>query len=250
VVPRSLRAARFEQAVIALETERVLQLVRLGTSGSRIIYKGAEMAACYPDPTLRTARDVDVLFADPVQVQSDLVAHGWIPKPTRGFHLDPRKNTKVHQLAPLGWPGLTLPLEVHRTPNWPRWASPPQFAEILEASQPSLTGISGFRAPRTEHHALMILAHSWAGQPFEQLSQLIDFALLRDRCDDSELRRTARAWGLARLLDVADSTVESKLFGRSVTPWVVRSFASHLDDLSTPSSGRAQFNRYAASPFV
>jgi hypothetical protein len=249
-VPSSLRSSRHEQAVVSLETERILRLVREMTEGNPILYKGAEVAAYYPDPMLRMARDVDVLFADPVQVQTDLVARGWVVKPAPGLHVDALKNTDVHQLAPLVWPGLALPLEVHRAPNWPRWASAPSFAEILEASQPSVTGIDGIRAPSTEHHTLMVLAHSWARQPFEQLSQLIDFALLRARCDDAELRRTAKAWGLARLLAVGDRTVDAKLEQRDTTGWLVRVFASGGGGGGGGGGGRQQINRYGASAFV
>ena len=249
-VPATLNGARHAQAVVSLETERLLQLVNAMTEGARILYKGIEVAGCYPDPTLRVSRDVDVLFADAVRAQTAMLAQGWTTKLAPGFDADPSKNDALHQLAPLVWPGVSLPLEVHRAPNWPTWASPPTFAEILEASVPSVTGLSGFVAPSAEHHALMVLAHSWARQPFEQMSQLLDFALVRVRCDDALLRRTARSWDLTRLLDVADRTVEATLYGRGARPVPVRLFASHLETLEVPSSRRQQFNRYGASSLV
>jgi hypothetical protein len=156
----------------------------------------------------------------------------------------------IHQTHPLVVPGLTLPLELHRRPNWPTWATPPPIDELFEAAQASAVGVDGALAPSTEHHALLVLAHAWAHQPWEQLSQLIDFALLLGLSDAAILRSTARRWQLEKLLDVANRTVDSILLDRGKAPLVIRLCAPHLRRLGTVSPVRQQVNRYAASVFV
>jgi hypothetical protein len=145
---------------------------------------------------------------------------------------------------------MTLPLELHRRPNWPTWGTPPPIDELFEAAQPSVSGVEGALSPSTEHHALLVVAHAWWHQPWQQLSQLVDFALLLEESDITVLRRAARRWQLEKLLDVATRTVDSILLGRGRDPVVIRWFAPHLRRLGHVSPTRQQINRYAASPFV
>ena len=144
-----------------LEAERVLKFVHDSTDHRFVMIKGLGLAALYPDPSLRHFGDVDLLSASAVDAQHDLLAAGWESKPTPGFDVDPTRNDELHQLCPLTYPGVPLPLEVHRHPNWPRWSDPPP-AQTFFADACPITGLVRISAPSVEHHALIVLAHACA----------------------------------------------------------------------------------------
>jgi hypothetical protein len=249
-IPRELATAEFTNSALQLEAYRLIKLIRETIDGPFILLKGVDTAAYYPAASLRPIRDVDILVPDVVAAQHALLRAGWRTKPTPGFHEDPASDHNLHQLCPVLHPMMSLPVEMHRNPNWPTWAKAPTYGEIAADALPSVVGIDNVLAPSVEQHALVLLAHSWARQPFEQMSQLIDFALLLEHCDRSRLHETARRWGLETLVEIGEQTVASVLFAEGHDPTVVRQFASHLRTLTTPSRFRAQYNRYAASVLV
>jgi hypothetical protein len=249
-IPSTVASAQAEQAALALEAERLVRHSRGVIDGPLMLIKGLEVAARYPDPTLRALRDVDLLVPDALSAQDALLAAGYLKQKGAGIALHPRSYDDLHQLCPLEYPGMSLPIEMHRHPHWPTWARPPTFDELYECAVPSRLCIDDLVVPGVEHHALLVLAHSWARQPFEQLSQLVDFALLVEECDRSELRRIATRWRLDRLLGVADRAVESLLLSRGQDPLVMRWFAPHLRSLSVASHARRQVNRYLGSVAV
>jgi hypothetical protein len=242
-----LEVERAAAAALLIEANHLVVRLASAHESPFLVFKGPEMSARYPDPTVRMLKDVDVLVRDADRVHDQLVCAGWQemtgPAVLRWYD-------DIHQTHPLVVPGMTLPLELHRRPNWPSWGSAPPIDELFEAAQPSVVGVDGALAPSTEHHALLVLAHSWWHQPFEQLSQLVDFALLLEQSDAAVLRSTARRWQLGELLDVAVRTVDSILLGRGQAPLVVRWCAPHLRCLGQVSPLRQQVNRYAASFFV
>ncbi len=249
-VPEELRHSRMTQAALGLESRGLVRSLRQDTDGPLVLLKGLDVAAHYPAVELRQSLDVDVLVDDAVATQRALLAAGWQTKATPGFHEEPERNESLHQLCPLLRPPFSLPLEVHRRPNAPTWLPPLPTTEIIEAARPSAIDVDGVLSPCVEHHALVVLAHSWATQPFARFSELIDFALLLESSDMPTVRAVARRWRMTRLLDLGLRTIDSLLHGRQPAPWVVRSFAGHLLDLSEPSRRRSQVNRYAASAFV
>jgi hypothetical protein len=246
-VSRELEAERVAATARLIEAERLV--VRLASSfqGPFLVFKGPEVGALYPDPTERVLRDVDVLVRDADRVHDELLGADWREQ-TGAAVL--RWYDDIHQTHPLVLPGMSIALELHRRPNWPTWGVPPALDELFEAAQRSVTDVDGALAPSTEHHALLVLAHSWWHQPFERLSQLIDFALLLGLSDAAVLRSTARRWKVEKLLDLAIRTVDSVLLSRGEDPLVIRWCAPHLRRLGSVSPARQQINRYAASLFV
>jgi hypothetical protein len=247
VVDDRLKAERVAAAVAVVQAGELVERLARALHEPFLVFKGPEVGAHYPDPTLRVLNDVDVLVTDADRAHMALLASGWREATGPGVLTS---YDDIHQTHPLHAPELTLPLELHRRPNWPTWGRPPLFEELLGTAHSSATGVDCALAPSTEHHALLVLAHSWTYQPFERLSQLVDFALLAEASDIGVLRETARRWQLERLLDVAMRTVDSVLLGRQTDPLVVRWYASHLRTLGRFSPARKQLNRYAASFFV
>lgn len=246
-IPHDLEAERAAAAALLIEADRLVVRLASSLEAPFLVFKGPEVGALYPDPTVRVLSDVDVLVRDADRVHDQLLGAGWHELAGPGVL---RWYNDIHQTHPLVVPGLTLPLELHRRPNWPTWGSPPPIDELFEAAQPSAVDVDGALAPSIEHHALLVLAHSWWHQPFERLSQLIDFAVLLGLCDAAVLRITARRWQLEKLLDVAMRTVDSVLLGRGEDPLVIRCCAPHLRHLGRVSPARQQVNRYTASLFV
>lgn len=249
-VPVELAGVPAAQAAMLLELERLVPIVRGATDQPMVLLKGFDVAARYPDPALRRMRDVDVLTADPDAMQRELLAAGWRKETGEGIALDERSYQELHHLCPLQHRDLSLPLEVHRAPHWPTSLAAPTFEEIRAEARPSRIGVAGVLTPCAEHHALMVLAHAWARQPFEQLSQLLDFALLLECCDAARLAAVARRWGMRRLLDIGRRTVDSVFLECGRDPYTVRLFACHLRTLTVPSGRRRQLDRYGASAVV
>ena len=122
--------------------------------------KGAEVALSYPDAALRPYRDVDILVDDPPTVQRSLLAAGFEAVGEPDAYYEGR-----HHLRPLISRDYPLLVEVHRRPEWPKWASPPPNDELFAAGEPSALGVDGILAPRPAAHALLVAAHSWAEVP-------------------------------------------------------------------------------------
>jgi hypothetical protein len=249
-VPPEVRSRRVGYVASQLEAQRLVASTCLAIDGPIVLLKGLDVAARYPESTLRRVRDVDALVSDADRVHDSLLTSGFRPIVEAGASWQPHDYDDLHELAPVECPGISMRLEVHRRPNWPSWGTPPPLDEILEAAVASTVAMDGVLAPSLEHQTLLVLAHSWSRQSFLQLCQLVDFAVLVEHCDFDVVRRTARAWGLARLLDIGRHAVDSVLLSRRPDPRVVRWLAPQLRTLAIPSPARRQFDRYAATYFV
>jgi hypothetical protein len=238
---------RVTATALGLQAERLLREVTSFADQPVLLLKGPEVAARYPELGLRDLTDVDILVADTDAMERSFSNAGWLEYTGPG---ELRWYDELHHAHPFVLPGSSLPIEPHRRPNWPIWGRAPGFPELHDAAVESAVAIDGLLAPKVEHHALLVLAHSWADVPFERFSQLIDFALLVEECDADELTKCARRWQLSRLLSVGLDAIDSLLLGRRSDALTVRWFAPHLRALATPTRARAQFDRYASGFFV
>jgi hypothetical protein len=242
-----LDSDRASATALGLQAERMLHQVADLAAQPFLLMKGPELATRYPEPGLRELNDLDLLVLDTSVIEQSLLRSGWSTYTGPG---ELRWYDDIHHARPLVAPGSSLPMEPHRRPNWPTWGRPPEFAELHEASVASTLGIEGVRTPSVEHHALLVLAHSWAHMPFERFSQLIDFALLVEECNTVELAACARRWQLSKLLSVGLATIDSVLLAHRRDSAMVRWFAPHLRTLEPPARAREQLDRYMSSFLV
>jgi hypothetical protein len=220
VPPELIKEARWA-GVVALTTPLVLEKVRAACEGPLVLIKGAEVAARYPEPTLRPCKDIDLLVPDPAEVQAALLAAGFEPVGHEGPY------EEVQHLRPLHCPGLPLYVEVHSYPNWPAGLVPPSTEELVEAAVPSSVGVDGVLAPLPAHHALLLAAHAWAHDPLGTLSQLVDVAAVAAEAKPDELGALARRWRLSKVWTTTAAAAEAVLFGSHDT-LPLRLWARHL----------------------
>ena len=110
--------------------------------GPVVLLKGPEVAALYPEPTLRPFRDLDLLVPMPHEAWRSLVQAGFHPTGDPSLYVD------IHHLRPLYLPGYPLVIELHSEPKWVPWTRAPRAAELFEAAVPSATGVDGVLARR------------------------------------------------------------------------------------------------------
>lgn len=192
-VPRELVEEMRWAGVVALTTPLVLEKVRAACDGPVVLIKGVEVAARYPEPTLRPCTDIDVLVPNPAEVEAAMIDAGFVPVGHEELFVD------NHHLQPLQYPGLPLYVEVHSVPKWPAALVPPPMEELVEAAVPSAVGVEGILSPRPVHHTLVLAAHAWAHDPLGTLSQLIDVAAVAEEADRGELRTVAARWQLTKV---------------------------------------------------
>jgi Uncharacterised nucleotidyltransferase len=220
-VPPSLVDVERLGAAFALAATAHLTRAREAVAGPLLLLKGPELAALYPEPSLRISRDLDLVAPDAEAAQAALLAAGFVESG------DPRLYSRAPHLVPLAWPGLPLELEVHARPNWPRWAAAPTAAELLEGARPSAAGVEGVLAPAPEKHLLVVAVHAWTHGPLQRLRDLLDVALLAVRADRAETERLARAWGIPRLWRTTEAVARSLYFGEPA-PRALRGWAKNL----------------------
>lgn len=206
-VPEELVESERLGAALALAASVHLQRARAAVDGPLLVMKGPELAARYPDASLRIYRDLDLLAPHADATQRALVAAGFAEVG------DPLYYAAAPHLRPLAWPGLPMELEVHERPNWPRWLEPPSVAELLEDARPSVTGLDGVLAPAPERHALLVAAHAWMHGPLERARDLLDVGILAAEADRAELERVARAWGMEKLWRATLALAEGLFLG-------------------------------------
>jgi hypothetical protein len=192
------RAARISM----LTAPAVLARARAAYDGPIVVFKGPEVATCYPGAA-RQFGDLDLLVPDSHAAQRALLAAGFVEEDDPGG-----KYVGIHHLPPLRWPNMLLTIEVHHGPKWPDGLRVPRNEEIFEAAVPTSLGIDGVQAPAPEHHALLIAAHGWAHVPLSQLRDVVDVASVAAGLDDAELSRLARAWGLSRVWESTRAAAE------------------------------------------
>jgi hypothetical protein len=224
-VPEELAESERLGAAFALTAPVHLARARAAVDGPLLVTKGPELAARYPDASLRIYRDLDLVVPDPQAAQRALVAAGFVEVGDAAYY------EPAPHLRPLEWPGLPMELEVHARPNWPKWLEPPSAAELLEEAVPSATGVEGVLAPAPERHALLVAAHAWTHGPLERARDLLDVALLAGESDAGELDRLARAWRLEKLWRTTLALAEGLFLGAR-PPRAQRGWARNLAALS------------------
>jgi Uncharacterised nucleotidyltransferase len=192
-VPEPMRAAERKAAVMSMTAPMVLDRVREAAEGPLILFKGLEIAALYPDPSLRTLHDLDLLVPDAAAVQRRLIAAGFVEVGVPELYED------IHHLRPLQWPGLPVLVEVHRCPKWLEGVAPPPIDVLLAAAGPAAAAVPGVLTLAPSHHALVVAAHSWTNSPLGRLRDLLDAHLLALQAAPGEIEAAARRWGMERV---------------------------------------------------
>jgi hypothetical protein len=186
---REERAAR----VGGLVAPVLLSRARNAYDGPLLLVKGPELSRWYPDEA-RGFGDLDLVAADAERAQEMLLA--------AGFRLQPGTPDvdyeRHHHLHPLEWPGLALPIEIHRRAMWPEGLPAPTNDELFGAAVPAQVGVDGLLVPDLRQHVLLLAAHAWGEVPMRKLRQLVDVLVFADRCEAAELAELASRWGFAR----------------------------------------------------
>jgi hypothetical protein len=221
VVPEGLVESERLGAAFTLAATAHLIRLRAAVDGPILVVKGPELAARYPDPALRIARDLDLVAPDPGAAQAALLAAGFVETG------DPDLYARAPHLRPLAWPGMPVEVEVHARPNWPSWLEAPSTAALLEGAGPSASGVEGVLAPALERHVLVVAAHAWMHGPLQRLRDLLDVALLAEEADRREVERVARAWRLPKLWRTT-SAIADALFLGEPAPRALRGWATNL----------------------
>jgi hypothetical protein len=199
----------------------MLERIREAYDGRFALIKGYEVAVRYPDPLTRPFVDIDLLVEDAAEAHASLRAAGFVEIGDADRYVD------IHHLRPLSLPGLTVPVEVHHRPKWPKNLQPPATADLLDRAVPSATGIDGIEALEPADHALVLAAHSWAHLPLRRLLELVDIALISGEADPGELESRARACGFERVWHTTRGSVDSLFYGGRRTS-AERLWARHL----------------------
>ena len=181
--------AREERAAKAgaLVAPTLLARVRAAYEGPLLLMKGPELTSRYPGGARRLG-DLDLVAEDPDQAQAALLSHGFIPK-SMGVEADYLRH---HHLHPLSYPGIPLPIEIHRKAMWPSGLPGPDNEELFEAAVPASVGVSGLLAPDRRHHALLLAAHAWGEVPMRHLREFVDVLAFTEDGDREELRELER----------------------------------------------------------
>lgn len=189
------RLAREERAARAalLVAPVLLARVREAYDGRLLLVKGPELSRRYPD-SARGFADLDLVAEDAERAQAALLAAGFRPRPGT----PPLDYDRHHHLHPLEWPGLALPIEIHRRVMWPRGLAGPRNEELFEAAAPADVGVEGLLVPDPQQHALLLAAHAWGEVPMRKLRELVDVLAFTGDGEREELTQRARTWGFER----------------------------------------------------
>ncbi len=219
-MPDDFAAEARGAAIASLAAPLLLERVRAVYDGPAIVLKGPEVAAVYPDPSLRRYGDVDVLVRDAPAVHRALIDAGFEPVG------DPRLYVDIHHLRPLAVAGIPLHLELHTSPKWVDGRDAPSAADLFADVIPSRT-TDGMLTLAPGAHALVLAAHSWAHEPLRRLRDMIDIAAIAADADLDEVDLRAADWGIQRLWRTTIAAVDS-LFHERGTPWALRLWAQNL----------------------
>ena len=223
-VPADLLSDERLALISALGAPGVLARVRAAVAGPILLIKGPEIAARYPDPTLRPYGDIDLLLPEPSAAHRSLLAAGFVVDEENDVH-------RPHHLTPLRWPGSPLPIEIHGTLRAPAWARLPTTADLIDTAVPSECQVDGILAPSRAHHTLIVLAHSWAHAPVERLLDLLDLVVLSEGVDRPTLVVRAEAQNLLRPWNAVTSVAEGLFLGEGGDAPSTPIWARHLPDL-------------------
>lgn len=221
-LPLELAAEARAGAHTLLAAPLLLERVRGACEGPLVLLKGPEVTACYPSPAMRSFTDLDLLVPDAPAVYRRLVAAGLVPVG------DASRYVGIHHLRPLHLDGFPLVVEIHARPKWIEGVPPPPVGELLALAEPSAAvPVDGIVALPPAEHTLTLVAHSWAHTPFGSLRQLIDIAAVREKASRADLDAVAARWGLGRLWQLTDRTLDALLLDGSA-PWPIRTWARNL----------------------
>jgi Uncharacterised nucleotidyltransferase len=222
-VPAELVELERGARVFRLTVPAVLRRVRDAYDGPLILLKGADVAAEYPKPELRPSIDLDFLVPDPERTQKALVA--------AGFNELPGIPDEHHHLPALEWPGLLLPVELHSTPSWPTWLSPPPLEELFASATTASALGYGVLALPPPHQALVLTAHMWREVPLARLGHLIDVLLMAQAGAAGEAESLARRWRIDRLWSVTEATARRVLLAERVEGGAPRIWTKGLESM-------------------
>lgn len=226
------RFAREERAARAagLVAPVLLARARAAYDGPLLLVKGPELSRRYPDGA-RGFGDLDLVAADAERAQEALLAAGFRH---RAGAVPPDFYDRHHHLHPLEWPGLALPIEIHRRVQWPRGLRAPSNDELFEAALPASLGVDGVLVPDPRHHALLLAAHSWGEEPMRKLRELVDVLAFTDDDERDELTSLARRWGFERAWHTTLAGADW-LLRSGPEPRFVRIWARYLRGLREPT---------------
>jgi hypothetical protein len=194
-----------------------------------MLVKGPELTRLYPDGARRLA-DLDLVAGDAEAAQEALLRAGFHLQPVAG----PFDFNLHHHLHPLGWPGIPLPIEIHRRVAWPRGLSGPRTEALFEAALPAGIGVEGVLTPHPRQHAVLLAAHIWREVPMQKLRSLVDVLAFANDDARAELAQIARGWeferGWSATLAAADW-----LLREGEEPRFVRYWARYLRQLREPT---------------
>ena len=240
-VPDAVRNEEQLAAQRSLAVPGLLQRLAAAADEPVVVFKGACLAASYPDPALRPFRDIDVIAADAESVHRRLRAAGFVELGSASYY------DRLHHLVPLALPQLPLVVEVHRRPEWVSWSNPPSASWIIERGSPAPFGNDRILFPHPADHALLVAAHSWATLPLRRLLDLLDISLLTTGAGHATVFELAREWELERvwrcMIGVADA-----LLGTASTPFALRTWGRNLRTARDLNVIEAHVRRLA-SPF-
>ena len=224
-VPEELSSAERGAALMRLGASAVLGRAREAYDGSLVLLKGPEVAASYPDPGMRPFTDLDLLPENADAAQAALVAAGFMPLS------DASAYDELHHLAPLALPGLPVIVEVHRTPKWLSWMTPPANEELFAAAVPSSTGAKGILGLRRDHHALVLAAHSWSHNALGRILDMVDIAAVGLNEPAEHLEHLGRQWGMVRVWGSTVAVIDHLLLGYGRRSVALHTWARNLRDV-------------------
>ena len=185
----------------------LLRRIRAAIGGPIILFKGADLAARFPDPLVRPYGDLDLLVPDAQAAHAALRDAGFREADDEINHLG------SHNLVPLRWPGSPLPIEIHQALPWVTWAPAPEPAALFSRAVPSAVGIDGLLAFAPEDYALILAAHAWRHHPLADVLHLLDIAVVADTCDRQTLMARAEAWRMERMWAATDAAIAALFRG-------------------------------------
>ena len=237
-VPQDFQDAERLRAISTPAAAMLLKRIRATVPGKIILLKGPELASYFPDPMLRPFVDIDILTPDAADTQARLLQAGFREgRDDLNFH-------DLHHHTPLRYPGLPLAVEIHSTPKWLSWMSPPSTSQLLDASVPSSTGLDGIETLDPAHHAMVVAAHAWSHAPLGHLLRLIDLQYISEGQDPEKLRRLAADWGLGGVWQTSQVAINAVFYegprGHGLTRrWIDQLARGHERSVSEQFLARA-----------
>ncbi len=228
-IPDGLHHEERRAAAYCITAPLVLERLREASDSPVVLLKGLELGAHYPDAALRPSADIDVLVAEPDEVQRRLIRLGFVPigEPEEYY-------AAAHHLRPLLDPLYGLKVEVHRRPEWVTWATAPAPEELLAAAVPSTTGLNGIYALPPHLHVLAVAAHAWSSSPLGVALDVVDLAAVLLVADRTECRSEAQRLGLTGVLETTAAAAASLMLDVAPT-WALRTWARDLYHVREPT---------------